>query len=747
MPVKFKNSFFITVGNIFFLVSSATASSENLSRKKRSVIWENFETYHSISMNNSSLCGIKQQSNALVCFQLFKDGSRIPPNESIFPGEYSKISLGGEQSCVINKSDQSISCWNKNIFAQEIGKKTFTPILPNKIESNKKFVNIASGTKNTYAIDNQGALYGWGENSRGQLANLNTDFTNDMIPKLSSTPVNIHIQGKTFFSIATGDQFFCTISNEGNVESIPYGKLYCAGDNSQGQIGSGENSKSAIGKLTQISSKNYLSVSAGKYHACAITENHQLECWGSNYFGQLGFNPAQSENIYSPRLVTSSSVTFNNAKIQSVTLNDNSTCVLTKEGTPYCFGDNSFGQIGSDPKEDSIPILDPSGNTYHIRFEPRIPFPNWNISFLNISGNSRTTCGMTTENKLECWGFFEKNKYRALSVGYGNKCGISLEGDRLFCSSKDTTPQSHPNPWNTPLSTPWASSQSFKQVSVGRYQTCAVTKDHGPNTYCWTNPKTSYFQWEPYPQLVTSLNEENSKIVVNTNHACAIRKRDGALLCSGENAEGQLGNGTRTGTSKLVDFVEVQAKGISFIDVALTENSTCAISTDHDVYCFGSNAYGEVGINNPFPYAKGTPKKLSNLTLKSISGDFRHFCGIVYYATEMQNKVVCWGSNSEGQTGQNIYTKNIKPVELNRSANIKSVVVKNETTCTLDKENSVHCFGSNINALIPERAQSAPAHIPVHVQKDKKFKEISIGDKEACGISVLDNTVQCWGNN
>ncbi len=744
MNVKYKKSFLMVVGNIFFLASSATASSENLSRNIRSVIWENFETYHSVSMNNSTLCGIKKQSNTLVCFQLFKDASRIPPKETIFPGEYSKVSLGGEHSCVINKNDQSIACWNKGIYTRKTNDRAFIPQLPAKISSAKRFVEIATGTKNIYAIDNVGLLYGWGENARGQLANL---FTDDTLAVPSNVPINIQVHGKTFFSVAAGDQFFCTISKDGNVKNIPYGKLYCAGDNSQGQIGSGEFSLPFIGKLTQVGNKNYLSVSAGKHHACAITDNHQLECWGSNYFGQLGISPNQLKNIFTPRLVNSSSVTFNNSKINSVNLSDNSTCVLTKEGTPYCFGDNSFGQIGDDPKKDSTPIHDTSGNTYHIRFEPRMPFPNWNISFLNISGNSRTTCGMTTENKLECWGFFEKNKYQALSVGYGNKCGISIEGNRLFCSSKDTTPQSRPNPWNTPLSTPWASSQSFTQISVGRYQTCGVTKDHGHNTYCWTNPKTSYFQWGLYPQLIHSLNEENSKIVVNTNHACAIRKRDGALLCSGENSEGQLGNGTRMGTSKLVDFVEVKLNGVFFKDIALAENSTCAISTDHDVYCFGSNTYGEVGINNPFPYAKDTPKKLQNLKLKSISGDSHHFCGVLLNANKQQNKVVCWGRNHEGQTGQSEYTKNIKPVELNGSVNVISVAVKNETTCTLSNENNVLCFGNNTNGLIPERTVGAPAHIPVPVQKGKKFKEISIGDKEACGISTIDNTVQCWGTN
>ncbi len=482
MKLKKHHSFSLLLPLFFF--QSALADNSNLSRKERSVVWQSSDFFESIAQNNEYLCGIKKLSNELHCYQLFKDGSRLPPNETKMIGSYSKIALGDSYSCAINSNDQSLACWEKKLLEKEAQSSISKPIEPIKILQNKQIIDVSTKNKNVYVIDNNGQLHSWGDNSRGQLANLTSYFKKGETLQNSNNPIPIQYLDKKFFQVSAGEQFFCAISKEGEKLNTKFGKLFCAGDNTFAQLGQDDDSDEAIGKLTQVGNKDYISVSTGKYHACAVTLDRKLECWGSNYFGQAGLDPRNITKVYLPQPVQSNDTNFSNTEIESVTLSDYSTCALTKNGEVFCFGDNTFGQIGGSPEENSIPIINSNGSTYKIRLSPQKPFPNWRLTFKQLATNTQSTCGITKNNNLECWGFFEKNFYKDISIGNQDKCGISLVGSRLFCASSSEQAKTHSNPWNTPISTPWASSLQFKQVSVGSYFVCAVAIQGLNNLYC-----------------------------------------------------------------------------------------------------------------------------------------------------------------------------------------------------------------------------------------------------------------------
>jgi alpha-tubulin suppressor-like RCC1 family protein len=736
MFVRHKFLLYLLQGAAF--IPSISYSLENsVIRKKRSVTWSKSNiTIDFISSNNSKLCALK--SDELYCFDLYKDGSRLPPNEVKVPGNYSFVSLGQDHICAIGKINGAVYCWGDNTYGQLGNGTNDFKTTPQQISSNNKFVMLSSSVRNTYALDTQGHLWGWGDSSRGQIPQQTENL---------NLPKQISLANKTFFSVASGEDFFCAITNEGKNGSEKFGKIYCAGENSDYQIAN-NTSENIINYLSQVGNKNYLYIAAGKSHVCAINMDRKIECWGNNFLGQLSYDPNTISHFSEPQLINHESDNhFSQLTFKSISLSDYSTCAITTDGKPFCFGNNSFGQLGGKPSESSIVIEDYFGNSYYSHYNPKLIIPNLNYSFLQLSGNSRATCGITQNKNLQCWGFIEKNTYKSISVGNGGFCGISAIGNRAFCSASNENglASSLANPWNSPMVTPWASDLSFIQVSSGVFQTCGVTNDQGCNTYCWPNPKTSYLQNNLFPQLVTSLNNENSKIIVGAYHSCAIRKNDGALFCSGDNGQGQLGNGTTMGSVRITDYKQVKISNVTFTDLALTDKSTCAISNTNDVYCFGSNDYGELGIGSFFSYPKLTPQRIRNLKLKSISGGLNHYCGILKDTTETQDKLVCWGSNKEGQLGKADKGKSIKPIAVANTNLITSVSVRNETTCVLDKTNNTHCFGKNDTGIITDRPQNALSHIPFQVQKDKKFKEISLGSTEACGISTIDNTVSCWG--
>ncbi len=61
-----------------------------------------------------------------------------------------------------------------------------------------------------------------------------------------------------------------------------------------------------------------------------------------------------------------------------------------------------------------------------------------------------------------------------------------------------------------------------------------------------------------------------------------------------------------------------------------------------------------------------------------------------------------------------------------------------------NQDNKAFCFGSNESKMINNKDTKLFLS-PVQVQTDKRFSSLNLGIREACGVSSLDNTAQCWG--
>src|SRR5207237_1792081 len=74
--------------------------------------------------------------------------------------------------------------------------------------------------------------------------------------------------------------------------------------------------------------------------ACGITTDAQLYCWGSDAFGQLG-DGRQGSGSRVPVLVEGG------RKYASVTSGFDGTCAVTVTGDGYCWGSESYGNLGA----------------------------------------------------------------------------------------------------------------------------------------------------------------------------------------------------------------------------------------------------------------------------------------------------------------------------------------------------------------------------------------------------------------
>lgn len=140
---------------------------------------------------------------------------------------------------------------------------------------------------------------------------------------------------------------------------ISLGQGFCWGINNHGQLGARadstcfpENQTTTISGDSVVSAAtpcsllpirisrdiDFATIASGDSTGCAISIAGRAYCWGMNSFGQIG--NGQTGDRAQPTLVTSA-LTFN-----SITVGGAHTCALTTAGAAYCWGADSFGQLG-----------------------------------------------------------------------------------------------------------------------------------------------------------------------------------------------------------------------------------------------------------------------------------------------------------------------------------------------------------------------------------------------------------------
>ena len=146
-------------------------------------------------------------------------------------------------------------------------------------------------------------------------------------------------------SLAIGEGFVCAATDGGHV--------LCWGQGSSGQLAIGGIQAFNMPVLVNLSANgaplsDVVQVVAGGHSVCALLADTSVSCWGSNDSGALGIGRISFQNAVfsSPSKVVSPAGVGLLTGITKLAESNDSVCALANTGHLYCWGVNTYGQLG-----------------------------------------------------------------------------------------------------------------------------------------------------------------------------------------------------------------------------------------------------------------------------------------------------------------------------------------------------------------------------------------------------------------
>ena len=229
-------------------------------------------------------------------------------------------------------------------------------------------------------------------------------------------------------------------------------------------------------------------------------------------------------------------------------------------------------------------------------------------------------------------------------------------------------------------------------------------------------------------------------------HSLAL-KADGSVWAWGYNGSGQLGDGSKI---ERVAPVEVLPPGSGVIQIAAGKIYSLALKADGSVWAWGNNAWGQMGdgtkINRLSPISVLPPG--SNVIKIAAGKDFA-------FALKKDGSVWGWGTNDSHQLGPD-KTDNLgepeyfirSPIEVMAAGSgVIEIAPGNRFALALKRDGSVWAWGNNERGQLGTGTQGERKWPPVQtLQLSRGVIAISAGTRFSVALKK-DGSLWTWGNN
>lgn len=467
------------------------------------------------------------------------------PVKVLIKGHVRELALSAGHTCA--RMDDRVMCWGQNTHGQQGNGNNETIILnptkmlglgakPVSLSASSLSDLISKGAANTCVVIADGRVKCTGSNLRGQLG-IGTNHWNE--PDPSQIP---GLRGQS--SLGQGYQFGCSLGKQGSVK--------CWGDDSYGQLGQGTFSKPSFNPVAVKGLNNNIKALATGYtHACVLTRQGGVKCWGGNDYGQLGNGQwsAASKPVDVEGLTKG---------VVSISAGMSHTCAVTNQSAVKCWGNNEFGQLGYPGPTSATPVQ----------------VMGLESGALSVGLGRDTSCAIVSSG-IKCWGDNFWGQLGAnypgndtdepqqvvgigpgakiVNGGFGHTCAVSASGQALC--------------WGLNI---------VGQLGNGTRDDCESLKE------C---PR------HPVPENVIGLSSPMDGITAGGAHTCGWSMQ-GQLQCWGGNGAGQLGDG-----GEISSPTPITVKGLGPVVTATAgDASTCSAMKDGEAFCWGENTWGQLGL-------------------------------------------------------------------------------------------------------------------------------------------------------
>lgn len=329
-------------------------------------------------------------------------------------------------------------------------------------------------------------------------------------------------------------------------ELFSQGGLWGCGTNGNGQLGDGTTLSKSSPVQTVAGGIDWKEVSKGYFNSAGIKTDGTLWLWGRNDYGQLGDNTRNS--TISPVMTASAGTNW-----KQVAMGVYHTGAIKTDGTLWLWGFNKYGQLGdSSVARKSSPVQTVAGGS------------DWKM----VACGFYHSAAIKTNGTLWSWG---QNLYGQL--------GDNTSGAAARKSS--------------PVQTV-AGGTTWKLVSACWYHSAGIKTDG--TLWSWGNNQNGAMgdntQVNKSSPVQTVAVGTNWKQVIAAYHTTVGLKTDGTLWTWGNNTEGQLGDGTTVAKTSPVQTV---AGGTTWKLISAGVYTTAALKQNGTIWTWGNNAAGQLG--------------------------------------------------------------------------------------------------------------------------------------------------------
>ena len=329
--------------------------------------------WQAVSSHSVHSCGLRIDNTAW-CWGRGDDGQLGNGSTSNQPeavavagnDQWLMVNVGNGHSCGI-KTDGSAWCWGRGDYGQLGNGSTTSRSEPVEVIGDHQWLMISAGSDTTCGIRSDNSAWCWGRGDSGRLGN-GTESNH-------STPVEVAGSAEWLW-ISAGLRTACGVQADNSA--------WCWGQGNYGKLGNG-GVESQLLPVEVVGDDQWLIVNTGASTTCGVQVDNSAWCWGRNHQGQLGIGSHDGGDHPVPLAVVGDDDWI------SVDTRSRSTCGIKADNTAWCWGYNSYGQLGQGPSFSS----------------PRSSVPREIVGedqWSAIKVGASSTCGVKSDNTAWCWG-------------------------------------------------------------------------------------------------------------------------------------------------------------------------------------------------------------------------------------------------------------------------------------------------------------------------------------------------------